>query len=297
MKASVSPVRVFETFRPSTRSHSFAGTSYGSWNPPAPRRIAGPDDRVEELVVLADEVVLAYRLAGVPVGLPRVRAPGPDRPLLRGGEVAGHRIEPDVEPLRVVPVERDRDPPVEVAGDRRRVEPVLEEVLRDAQRARTPMPLAAEILGEPFLELVELEVEVFRGPELGGRPAEGALRAYELAWLQGPAAVVALVAAGLVETAVRAGAYEVPVRQEATVLGAVGSLSGPSRDEPGFKELEEQLLNGPLVDEGVRAREEVEREPEPLERLLVDRVVALGERCGRDPFFLGSHEGRRPVHV
>ena len=136
------------------------------------------------------------------------RASGADRPLLRGGEVPRHRIEPDVEPLRVVPVERDRDPPVEVAGNRRRMEALLQEVLRNAQRARAPMPLVDEVLGELSLQLIELEVEVLGGPELGGRAAESALRASQLARLERTTTTVALVTAGVLEATVRAGADE-----------------------------------------------------------------------------------------
>jgi len=141
------------------------------------------------------------------------------------------------------------------------VETLLEEVLRDAQGARAPVPLTAEVLGELPLKFVELEVEVLGGSELGGRSAERAFRASELTRLEGAAAAVALVAAGALEAAVRAGPDEVPVRQEAAVLRAVGPLGRPPGNEPRLEEVEEQLLDGPLVDEGVRARDRSNENP------------------------------------
>ncbi len=95
-----------------------------------------PDDRVVELVVLPDEVVLADGFPHIPEPSPRLRLAGADRPLLRGRQVAGQGVKPDVEPLRRVPVQREGNAPVEVARDRGGVQALLEKVLGDAQRAR-----------------------------------------------------------------------------------------------------------------------------------------------------------------
>ena len=59
-----------------------------------------PDDRVEGDVVLADEVV-NLGVGVVPPVFPGVRLTDVLRPLDAGGQVAHHRLEPDVEPLAV----------------------------------------------------------------------------------------------------------------------------------------------------------------------------------------------------
>src|SRR5208282_1887446 len=251
---------------------------------------ARPDDRVVELVVLADEVVLSDRLPSVPVRLPRVRTSGADCPLLRSGEIPRDGVEPDVETLRVVPVERYGHSPVEVAGDGRRVEALLEEVLRDAEGSRTPMLLMAQVLPELLLEPVELEIEVLRGPEFGRGAAKSTPRAPELTRLEGATAVVAFVSASVLEAAVRARADQVPVGKEPAVLRTVRPLGRPASDESRLEEPEEQFLDGLLVHDGVRVRVEVERETESLESVLVDRVVLFRDRKGSGLFLLGSDE-------
>src|SRR5208282_290473 len=258
---------------------------------------ARPDDRVVELVVLADEVVLSDRLPSVPVRLPRVRTSGADCPLLRSGEIPRDGVEPDVETLRVVPVERYGHSPVEVAGDGRRVEALLEEVLRDAEGSRTPMLLMAQVLPELLLEPVELEIEVLRGPEFGRGAAKSTPRAPELTRLEGATAVVAFVTASVLEAAVRARADQVPVGKEPAVLRTVRPLGRPASDECRLEEPEEQFLDGLLVHDGVRVRVEVERETESLESVLVDRVVLFRDRKGSGLFLLGSDERRGAVHV
>ena len=85
---------------------------------------------------------------------------------------------------------------------------------------------------------------MLRGPELGRGPAEAAPRGAELARDQGASAVVALVAPGSVEPAVRAGPDEIAVGEEALMLRAVRVLLRSTSDEPAFEELEEDLLDG-----------------------------------------------------
>ncbi len=63
------------------------------------------------------------------------------------------------------------------------------------------------------------------GPELGGVPAEAALRVPQLPRLQDPTAPVALIAPGGGGAAVRAGAEDVPVGEEPVVLGQYGFSS------------------------------------------------------------------------
>src|SRR5579871_3387007 len=147
-----------------------------------------PQDRVEEDVVLPQEVVRAHRLGGLPEPLPCLRVSRPDGPFPGRGEVPDDGVEPDVEPFRAVPLEGDRDPPVEVAGDGGRMEAHVEEVPGDPDDVVAPVPLVREVPLQRGGELVEEEEEVLGGPELGGVPAEAALRVPQLPRLQDPTA-------------------------------------------------------------------------------------------------------------
>ncbi len=103
---------------------------------------ARPDHGVEDDVVLPHEVrVLRVRvLPPLPPGVGRASH---RRPLDRGGQVADDRVEPDVDPLvGVVLVARDgdRDAPVEVTGDRPRLQ-LLDEVEREPPDVLAPVLL------------------------------------------------------------------------------------------------------------------------------------------------------------
>jgi hypothetical protein len=65
------------------------------------------------------------------------------------------------------------------------------------------------------LELGQIEEVVGRRPRLRGRAREFGTGVDEVGGVEGAAAVVALVAAGVLEAAVGAGAFDVAVGQEA----------------------------------------------------------------------------------
>src|SRR5438552_2734045 len=102
----------------------------------------GPDGGVEDDVVLPHEVEVAAR-GVLPEVAPRLGAVDHLRPLDRRGEVADHRVEPHVHAfVRAIFPSRKRDghAPVDVAGDRARLE-VRDVVEREVAHVRPPVRL------------------------------------------------------------------------------------------------------------------------------------------------------------
>ena len=143
------------------------------------------------------------------------------RPLDARREVADHRVEPDVDPLRVlrIAVDRDRDAPVDVARHRAR----LQLVARARARSSARSAASASCADDPLLELLgergQVEEEVLRLAELRRRAVDDRARVDQVDGIELVAAVVALVAARLREAADRARALDVAVGQRAAVVG------------------------------------------------------------------------------
>ncbi|MPM73045.1 hypothetical protein SDC9_120021 [bioreactor metagenome] len=167
---------------------------------------------MEDDVVLAHEHVAAS--AGVvPPVAPGVGIAGALGPFDRCRQVAGDRVEPDVDALHVVvapAVDRDLDAPVEVAGDGARLE-LLDVVVAEVQHVGTPVLAGVE----PFLQLVgqrgQIQEEVLGLTELRSLSVDAAVRVDQVDRIELVAAVVALVAPGELELADRAGALDVAV--------------------------------------------------------------------------------------
>ena len=127
-----------------------------------------PDDRVKRDIVLALEV----ETPGVRVFPPRppgLRFSVDLRPFLRGRQVADHCLEPDVDPLVFVPVDRNLDAPFDVSGDGAIVQPVSQQPLCEVADIRTPMILLRDPLFEPLLERTQAQGIVPCVPELRRR--------------------------------------------------------------------------------------------------------------------------------
>ena len=180
-------------------------------------QLGRPDDRVEDDVVLAHEVV-GQRLGVVPplppaLGVARIRA----GPLDGGRQVADHRVEPDVEPLGGLlgpALDRHRDAPVDVAGHRPRLE-VLDEVERELDDVGPPGAgrlAALEVLLERLGQRRQVEEEVLGLDELRRLAVDLRPRVDQVGRVELVAAVVALVAARVGVPADRAGALDVAVR-------------------------------------------------------------------------------------
>ncbi len=268
-------------------------------------QLRGPDLAVEGDVVLAHEVV-GQRLGVVPPTAPRLgvtpldgTAPGP---LDAGREVADHRVEPDVEPLgRVVapPVQRDRDAPVDVAGHRTRAD-VLEDVLAELDDVGPPRA-AGLALVQPGPERLgqrrQVEEEVLGLDELRRLAVDARARLLQVGGVELVAAVVALVAAGLVVAADRAGALDVAVGQGAPGRGADRAVGGLLEEVPVGVHAGEQLLHDRRVVAGRRAGVEVVGDAERGQVLGDDAVVAVGQLLRRHARLVGGDQDRGPVLV
>ena len=129
------------------------------------------------------------------------------------------------------------------------------------------------------------------------RPRQLAAGLDEVGRIKRPAAVVALVAAGVLEATVRAGPFDVAVRQE-TLLGGIEELPHRLAVEVAVLEQlhEEALGDSPMV---VRAGsgEEVEVDAEVPPMTEEFGVVAVDDLLRGDPLLLGFHRDRGAVHV
>ena len=172
-----------------------------------------------------------------------------------------------------------------------------EEVAGDADDVVPPGALVGEELLQRGGQLVEEEEEMLGGSELGGVPAQPALRFPQLSGFQDPSAPIALIPPRGRGAAVWAGADDIPVREEPVVVRTVRVLIGPAGDVPVLEQRQEQLLDGPLVDRGVGMREQVELDPQRLKDRLVLRVELLEDRLRRRALLLRRHEDRGPMGI
>ena len=143
----------------------------------------------------------------------------------------------------------------------------------------------------------EVEEEVLGLDEDRGLAVDAAARVLQVDRVELVAAVVALVAPRAVVGADGAGALDVAVRQGAPG-GRRDGTEGRLRDDVAVavQRLEELLHDGVVV-AGRRAGEQVVGQPEPLQVLDDDPVVAVRELAGRHALAVGLHLDRRPVLV
>ena len=192
-------------------------------------------------------------------GVPRF-----DRPLDRCREVADDGVEPDVDPLVVailVPLDRDRNAPVEVPSDRPRLE-LLHEVQREPPDVLPPVRLAGDPARELVLERGEIEEEVLRLAKDRRRPVDSRARLDQVDRIELVAAVVALVAACVREAADRARALDVPIG-ERVARGCGERAESLLLDDVAVRvERAEEILSDAVVVSRRRACEQVVREPE-----------------------------------
>ncbi len=268
--------------------------------------LGGPDLAVEGDVVLAHEVV-GQRLPlsigrRVPPVAPAVGLTEAAGPLDRRGQVADHRVEPDVEPLARVlppPVERDRDAPVDVAGHRPWAD-VLEDVLAELDHVRPP-GAGRLTLVEPRLEGIgqrrQVEEEVLGLHELRDLAVDLAPRVDQVGRVELVAAVVALVAARAVVPADRADALDVAVRQRAAGRRRDRAVSGLLDHVPVLVNGGEHLLDDRIVVAGRGPGEQVVGQPQRLEVLDDQPVVPVGELACGDTLLVRGDEDRGSVLV
>ncbi len=255
---------------------------------------AREDDGMERDVVLADELEKLHAFRVLPPRFPVPGVAGGDR------DVADGRVEPDVEDLALEPLLGHRDSPGQVARDGALLEPVADPGLGHLLRVVRPGALTRRLL-LPGLEegqdLGKVEVQVRRLLQDRRLSAEVAAGILQVRRIEKLAAVVALVAARVLRPAVRAGAVDVAVGQEARVILAVELLPGFFRDEAVRVEPVEDRLGDLRVRRRRRAAEPVEGDPEPGVRVGVDCVIAVAQLAGRGLFLDRPGLGGRAVLV
>ena len=223
----------------------------------------------------------------LPEVLPAVGFALPGGPLYGGGEVADNGLEPDVDALAVVAVERDGNAPLDVTGDGAVLQAAFEVAYGKVLDVGTPVGLRANPVQQLVLERGELEEEVLGLLEDGGVAAEAAADVDELLGVEGASAVVALVAAGSVEIAVGTGALDVAVGEEATVGLAVGLEHRLGVEVAVLIEAGEDVLGDLGVVLGVRGGEQIEADAEPFPAVEELGVVVLEHLLGADAAILG----------
>ena len=91
-----------------------------------------------------------------------------------------------------------------------------------------------------------------------GRPGQPAFRVDQIHRVEGPAAVLALVAPGMRVAAMRAGAFDITVRQKPLLFRVEELLARPLDDGPSFPMLAEYVPRDLTVVVGEGGREQVE---------------------------------------
>ena len=230
----------------------------------------GEDHTVEGHVVLAQELPQLHILRVAPPLLPLVCVVGSDR------GVADASLEPHVENLVLVSLQRDGNTPLQVSGDTTVLQALLQPGLGD--NAGVPGPVTLLNSGvSPFLdlrlELVEQDVDVFRLAADGGSAVKLAAGVDEIKGIKEVTALVTLVSTGIVVVAAGAFTLHEAISQERSVLLAEGLFGGALSEEAVLVQALEDRLGdlGVLLCRG--ATEVIEADVEPFVDILVDLVV------------------------
>ena len=263
-----------------------------------PHQLARPDNAVEDDVVLPHEVVVP-RVGALPPLAPRIRCPAVGGPLDRGGQVADHGVDPDIDPLVVSllePRHRDAHSPVEVARHRSAAK-LPDELQREASDVRTPVILPLDPAREPLRERGQVEEQVGCLPE--DRWLAVDLRAWldEVGGVELITAVVALVAARLGKAADRAGPLDVPVGKRAARRRRERADRRLLDDRASFPQRAKDVAHDGVVIRRGRPREEVVREPQPAKIVADDLAVPVDELAGGYALSVGRDHDRSAVLV
>src|SRR5207248_4802924 len=224
------------------------------------------------------------RLGVLPPVFPRLRLAALRSPLDRRGQVTDHRVEPDVDLLVwvVLPArERSRHAPVEVARDRPLFE-VAHELQRVLADVGPPVLVVLDPRGELGAERGQVEEEMLCLTKLDRRITAALVRIDEVGRVELVAAVVALVAARIRESANRTLAFDVSIGKRASGLRIERPHLRLLHQVALLIELQEESLRDAVVVARGGAREDVVGHAETAEVLDDDRAVLIYERLRRD---------------
>ena len=251
---------------------------------------------MEDDVVLPDEVDEVGPLV-LPVAPPRVGRALALGPLLRGGDVADGRVEPDVEHLPLGALDGDGHAPREVPRHRAVREPGVEPAPDLPAHVRLPLRVLGDPGFEARLELAEGEVPVRGRADLGDGVGEGAARVLQLFRRERGAAVLALVAVGVLVATDGARPTDEAIGEEEAGFGVVELLLGALGEDAGVVERAEEVLARGVVRGRGRPAVIVERHPEAAEGFFDLRVVAVHDLLRLDAFLAGAEHDRDAVLV
>jgi len=247
-------------------------------------------------VVLAQEVV-APALRVFPELSPGLRVAALLGPLLGRRQVADDRLEPDVDALVLVALERNGYAPLDVAGDRSILKAFVEQAERPVEHGLAPMGLVVQPLFKALVEGAQAEEEVLRLADLRRGSAEAAAHPQKLGSVERLAALLALVAASAVVAAVRTGSFHVAIGQETAIVGAVGQGHTLLIDMALVQEGQEDILSDAGVVLGAGGRVQVEGYAQALPAVEELLVKLGGHFLGRSPLLFGADGDRGAVLV
>ena len=234
----------------------------------------------------------------MPPALPGLRVAVAGRPFHRRGQVADHRVVPDVYPLALAQVVDGKlDSPVQVPGDGSILKALVGPAGGRVEDVGAPAPARLEPGTDPFGEVRVAEVEVFGRAQLGNGPADLRSGLDQVGGVEGGAAVLALVPAGPVEAAMGALSLDVAVGQEPLADGVVVLLGHPPVDEAVLQLHQEHVLGDGGVVGGPGGGVEVPRDPEGLPLTAELGVVAIDDLSRGDSLGVGPDRDGRAVHV
>ena len=251
---------------------------------------------MERHVVFAHELVIGHvrsTFVGAPPALPcRIIQTVRIGPFGGAGDVFDGGIEPDVEHLALHPRPRliaahHRDAPMQIAGDAAILQPVaiVQPFLGDRGGQDRPVGLAVDPSLQLVLQRALHEVKVLGFPlfQIGGAGNRRA-RVDKVGRIQLLGAVVALVAARRFKPAVRAGAFDIAVGQEAAVVDRIDHLFGDFADQSVLSQLARKMLGQLVIALRGGSAEMVEGQAEALGNLGLNAVhfgAVFGHRLAR----------------
>ena len=232
---------------------------------------SGEDDRMEDNVILAEELV-ELDVGVVPPLLPLVSVAGSN------GDVANASVEPGVDNLLFVARERDWGSPLHVSRNASTIQTLLQPSRRDLLGVGGPSSLDRGLLEKSLdlrLELIKLEENVVRILGDGSRALDLAARLLQVERVQELSTSVTLVTTGITISALGTFALNESIGKESMVVLTVELGSIALLEEAVLLELEEDFLGDDSLGFGSRSSKYIEADFEPLVNVGVDLVVLV----------------------
>src|SRR5207247_10455055 len=133
-------------------------------------------------------------------------------------------LQPSLDPFRVASGDRDLDAPIQVPRDRSVLQAFPKPAAREGEHVMPPVLLVVRgPFRQGFLEGAEADEEMFRLLRNRRGPVDLALRILQLEGIEDPAAVLALIAPGPGEAAVRTCPLHVAVTEKPQACRSEGS--------------------------------------------------------------------------